>query len=135
MQQMTDGVRIVATGVRIDAHPDPEHHARPEHAPPEQPVDLVRWRAGQVAFVRLTSFVEFDDGSGVRRWEGTAQGPHAVSLAGSATSRLLELVETMPDLLLAELGISGLSASRFDFHAAPRRIDVDPGLAKRLTLD
>lgn len=131
---MTDRVRIVATGVRVDAHPDPGH-AGAEHVPPEQPVDLVRWRAGQVAFVRLTSFVEFDDGSGVRRWEGTPQGPHAVALAGSATSRLLELVDSMPDLLLADLGISGMSASRFDFHAAPRRIDVDPALATRLTLD
>jgi hypothetical protein len=37
--------------------------------------------------------------------------------------------------LLAELGISGMSPSRFEFAAAPRRIDVAPALARRLTLD
>jgi CheY-like chemotaxis protein len=79
--------------------------------------------------------VEFDDGSGVRQWEGTPQGPHAVSLAGPATSRLLELIENMPDLLLADLRMNGMSASRLDFHAAPRRIDVDPALSARLVLD
>jgi hypothetical protein len=49
----------------------------------------------------------------------------------------LDLAENQSRLenLLADLGISGLEVSRFEFAAAPRRIDVDPALAGRLTLD
>jgi hypothetical protein len=39
------------------------------------------------------------------------------------------------DPLLADFGISDIQVSRFDYHAAPHRIDVDPAVASRLTID
>jgi hypothetical protein len=138
---MAREIRILATGVRVDVHPDPEEAlieaagAFGGYPSPEQRADLAHWRAGELAFVRLTSFAEFDDGSGVQRWEGTPQGPYAVSVAEPATSTLLDLVDSVDEPLLADFGISGMSVSRFAFHAAPRRIDIDPALVSRLTLD
>jgi hypothetical protein len=107
------------------------------HLSPEQRADLAGGRAGEVVFVRVTAFVEFDRGAGLERWEETPQGPFAVEARGSATSALLDLVEGQSLLtnLLADLGISGMAVSRFQFAAAPRRIDVDPAIAGRLTLD
>jgi hypothetical protein len=138
---MARGVRILGTGVRVEACPDPEDALRQvarafgDHLSPEQRADLAGWRAGAVAFVRLTSFAEFDYGSGVQRWEGTHQGPYAIPTTGSATSTLLALVDSVDEPLLADFGIGDISVSRFEFHAAPRRIEVDPALATRLTLD
>lgn len=66
---MAQRVRILGTGIRVDLHPDPETallevaSAFAEHASPEDRAELARWRAGEVAFVRLTSFAEFDNGS------------------------------------------------------------------------
>jgi len=39
-----------------------------------------------------------------------------------------------PDDLLADLGIPGYKPSRFDFRAAPRRIELADTLRDRLTL-
>jgi hypothetical protein len=83
--------------------------------------------------VTATAFVEFDDGSGVTRWTGTPQGPYAVPLGTDATSLLMELAAS-PDDLLGDLGIADYKVSRFDFLAAPRRIDLGDGLRDRLTL-
>jgi hypothetical protein len=103
---------------------------------PEQRADLARWRAGEVIFVRVTEFAEFDAGEGPQRWEDTPQGPYAVPVGVSATSTLLDLVENSEGgSLLGELGISGLAVSRWEFAAAPRRIDVDDAVTRRLTLD
>ena len=35
---------------------------------------------------------------------------------------------------LADFGISGYRVRRFDFHAAPRRIELDDALREKLTL-
>jgi hypothetical protein len=137
---MAHRIRVIATGVRVDEHPSPEagllEQANAFGTPlsPEQRADVASWRAGEAVFVRVTSFAEFDDGHGAQRWEGTPQGPYAVSLRRSATSTLLGLVDHAEELL-ADFGIAGLRVSRFHFHAAPRRIDVDPDLAGRLQLD
>ena len=85
--------------------------------------------------VRATEFVEFDAGDGVQRWEETPQGPFSVSPETSATSALLDIVGNLPGDLLADLGIAGLKPSRFEYRAAPRRIDLEPGLAERLIVD
>ena len=140
---MTTRVRILATGVRLDEYPGHEGALVEQvgrfgkHLSPEQRSDLVRARAGEIVFVRVTAFVEFDRGAGPERWEETPQGPYAVEVQGSATSALLHLAENQSLLtnLLADLGISGMAVSRFEFEAAPRRVDVDHGLADRLTLD
>jgi hypothetical protein len=138
---MRQRVRVIGTGIHVDEHPDPERALADvaarlgDRLSPETRLDIARWRAGEVAFVRLTPFAEFDDGSGPRRWDGTPQGPYAVPLTQSATSTLLSRVEMVPSDLLAELGISDMNVSRFAFRAAPRRIDVEPNLAEILVLD
>jgi hypothetical protein len=126
---------LIGTGVRVDEYPDPEPIARALDRG-----DLERWRAGDSLFVRLTWFVEFDDDSGRhQRWEGTPQGPYAVPVGSSATSDLLALIDDRRRDFLGDLrgdfGMGGIKVSRFAFEAAPRRIDVDPRLAHRLTLD
>jgi len=99
---------------------------------PESRADIARARAGDVAFVRLTPFVEFEDGSGHQRWNGTPQGPYPIALSQPATSTLLGYVDSLPNDLLEDLGIAGVSVSRFAFRAAPRRLDLEPGLADLL---
>lgn len=135
-------VEILVTGVVLDEFPDPEatldERVRISGArvTPEQRGHLAAWRQGSVVFVRSTPFVEFRGASGEQRWEGTPQGPSAVTTARSATSALLELAEDAERTgLLAELRSSGHAVSRFDFEAAPQRIDADPALVARLSLD
>jgi hypothetical protein len=100
---------------------------------PEQRGERAAWQRGELLFVTATAFVEFDDGSGVTRWTGTPQAPYAVPLGTDATSLLMELAAS-PDDLLGDLGIADYKVSRFDFLAAPRRIDLGDGLRDRLTL-
>jgi hypothetical protein len=131
-------VAVLGTGVRVDEYLGPESLARGMSLVDRG--DLERWRAGESLFVRLTWFVEFDDDSGRnQRWEGTPQGPYAVPVGSSATSALLGLIDDHGRDFLGDLrgdfGIGGIKVSRFAFEAAPRRIDVDSGLARRLTLD
>jgi hypothetical protein len=136
-------VRILATGVLLDEYPDHEAalfeqvHRHGTHLSPEERGDIARARTGEVVFLRATAFVEFDRGAGAERWEDTPQGPFAVAARESATSVLLEIVERNPGLenLLGDFGISGLPVSRFQFAAAPRRIDIDLALAGHLKLD
>jgi hypothetical protein len=43
-----------------------------EHLTPEDRAHIARWRAGEVMFVELTAFAEFDDGTGIEQtWNGT----------------------------------------------------------------
>jgi hypothetical protein len=48
----------------------------------------------------------------------------------ASTSALLRIIEDEPGMLLANLGMSDMRASRFAWYAAPRRIEIDPQLAK-----
>ena len=124
-------VSVKATGVRFDATgPDP---ADTPDLTPEQRGERAAWQRGELLFVTATAFVEFDAGTGVTRWTGTPQGPFAVPLNTDATSLLIELAE-QPDDLLADLGIADYKVSRFDFVAAPRRLELGDGLRDRLTL-
>jgi hypothetical protein len=124
-------VSVKATGVRFD-ETGPELTDRPGLTP-ERRGERAAWQRGELLFVTATAFVEFDDGSGVTRWTGTPQGPFAVPLGTDATSLLMELAEHNDDLL-ADLGIADYKVSRFDFLAAPRRVELGDGLRDRLTL-
>jgi hypothetical protein len=124
-------VSVKATGVRLD-ETGPELADRPGLTP-ERRGERAAWQRGELLFVKATAFVEFDDGSGVTRWMGTPQGPFAVPLGTDATSLLMEIAEH-PDDLLADLGIADYKVSRFDFLAAPRRVELGDGLRDRLTL-
>jgi len=90
---------------------------------------------GTKALVTLTAFVEFDGYGERKRWTGGPQGPMPLPSDGSTTTALLHLVRDFEEDLLPDLGIAGLRTSRFDFYAAPRRIEVAPSLRERLTLD
>ena len=124
-------VSVKATGVRFD-ETAPQLADRPGWTP-ERRGERAAWQRGESVFVTATAFVEFDDGGGVTRWTGTPQGPFAVPLGTDATSLLIELAE-YPDDLLADLGIGEYEVSRFDFLAAPRRLELGDGLRDRLTV-
>ena len=124
-------VSVRATGVRFDeGQPELEQWVL---LTPERRADRAAWARGGLLFVSVTAFVDFDAGSGVERWTGTPQGPYAVPLSAAATSLLLDLADR-PEDLLDELGIAGYKVRRFDFYAAPRRIELADGLRERLTL-
>jgi hypothetical protein len=124
-------VSVQATGVRFDES-GPALADRPGMTP-ERRAERAAWQRGELLFVTAAAFVEFDDGSGVTRWTGTPQGPFAVPLGTDATSLLMELA-AYPDDLLPDLGIADYKLSRFDFFAAPRRVELGEGLRDRLTL-
>jgi hypothetical protein len=133
-------VRVIATGVRVDEYPDPEQalaEARgvfSRNLSHEERADLAAWKSGALIFIRTTAFVEFDAGDGPDRWDGTPQGPSAIDLDQPATSAVLQLVEHSDDMI-AEFGINGMSVSRIDLYAGPRRIEIDDSLSRRLTWD
>jgi hypothetical protein len=122
-------VAIQATGVRFD-EVDAGQLSSPS---PEQRAEHVAWERGDLVFVTATAFVAFTDDRGEQRWMGTPQGPYGIPLEVDATSLLLDLVER-PDDLLPDLGISDLKVARFDFYAAPRRIELADDLRRRLLL-
>lgn len=128
---MAAAVSVRATGVRFDeADPGPDQWSR---MTPERRADRAAWARGELLFVSVTAFVEFDDDSGAQRWTGSPQGPFAVPLSADATSLLMDLAN-VPDDLLADLGIAGYKVTRFDFLAASRRVELADSLRERLTL-
>lgn len=129
--------RVIATGIVFEEPHDPAaaYAAAIGFLTPEARQAIDAWRAGDVVLLTYSAFAEIDDGGGARRWGGPSHGPLPVPTHGSATSTLLGLVERQGDDLLAALGINGLRISRFDFHAAPRRIELDESIRRRLRLD
>jgi len=76
---MSRDVTVLATGTRFDEFPrlaSQELALAGSGLTPEQKGDRVRAAAGELVYVRSTSFVEFDAGPGLERWEDTPQGPH-----------------------------------------------------------
>ncbi len=59
-----------------------------------------------------------------------------VPAAGDPTSELLRIAQEARELhlgdLLGDLRIGGYAITRFDFHAAPFRIELSPDLRDRL---
>ncbi|ADB48799.1 hypothetical protein [Conexibacter woesei] len=129
--------RVVATGIVFEEPHDPAaaYAAADGFLTPEARQAIDAWRAGDALLLTHAAFAEIDDGHGVRRWGGPPQGPHPVPTHGSATATLLGLAVGYGEDLLPALGINGLTISRFDFHAAPRRIELDESIRRRLRLD
>ena len=124
-------ISVRATGVRFAATaPD---SVEGSGLTPERRGERAAWQRGELIYATVTAFVEFDVGSDDMRWTGTPQGPYSVPLGTDATSLLMDLA-AYPDDLLADLGISGYKVSRFDFLAAPRRVELDDELRDQLTL-
>ena len=134
---MDSAIHMLGTGVLVSPHPDPERFRAPMS--PEERGELAHARAGDIVYVQLTFFAEFDAGDGPTRWDSTPQGPYPLPTTASATTALLDLVDDYErdqlGNLLGDFGIAGVKVSRFAFEASPRRIDVDDDLAARLTLD
>lgn len=130
-------VRVIATGIVFEQPDDPAESLLRwnEVITPELRQQLAAWEAGEVLLLTHAAFVEFDDGSEIRRWTGTPQGPFPISTSASATTELLARAADWQEDLLADLGISGYEVPRFDFYAAPRRIDLADELRNRLVLD
>jgi hypothetical protein len=97
---------------------------------------LDAWRLGEVVLLTCAAFAEVDAGSGRQRFTGRSSGPHPIPTHRSATADLLRFVDgSAADDLLAALAIHGIKISRFDYYAAPHRIEVGDAVRRRLTLD
>ena len=92
-------------------------------------------KAGAVP-VTVEAFVEFDAGDGYVRWS-LDYAAAVVLLEENHTSALLRAA-TMDNFAndhpVAELGINGMAASRWQAAAAPHRLELDPDLAAKLTI-
>lgn len=130
-------VRVIATGIAFEQPDDPAESLLRWHEVLTSDLhqQLAAWQAGEALLLTHTAFVEFDDGTQVHRWTGTPQGPFPISTKTSATTELLRRAADWQEDLIDELGISGYEVARFDFYAAPRRIDLADELRNRLLLD
>lgn len=126
-------VRILGRGVVVEQASEEDA----EQSRSLSPMELRTARAESAVLVRAYAFVDFDRGDGPTRWTGTPQGVIALPVNASATSAILDLVESPPQVsdLFPDLRMSDIPVGRFDFYAAPARIELDPGLASRLILD
>ena len=127
-----------ATGILFEEPADPvgAYVDRVGVLTPEARRALDEWQRGEAVLLTCAAFAEVDDGHGTRRFTGPPSGPHAVPTGRSATSDLLAFVDgNAADDLLAALGIHGVKVSRFDYYAAPHRIEVGDAVRRRLTLD
>lgn len=130
-------VRVIATGIVFEQPEDPTESLLRwnEVLTPGLRQQIAAWEAGEVLMLAHTAFVEFEEGGEVHRWTGTPQGPFPISTRTSATTELFARAADWQEDLLADLGISGYKVARFDFYAAPRRIDLADDLRVRLVLE
>lgn len=130
--------RVHATGMLFEEPADPvgAYVDRVGVLTSEARQALELWQQGEAVLLTCAAFAEVDDGHGTRRFTGPASGPHVIPLGRSATADLLRFVDgNAADDLLAALGIHGVRVSRFDYYAAPHRIEVGDAVRRRLTLD
>jgi hypothetical protein len=130
--------RVHATGILFEEPPDPvgAYVDRTGVLTLEARHALEQWQQGEVVLLTCAAFAEVDDGHGKRRFTGPSTGPHAIPIGRSATGALLAFVDgNASDDLLAALAIHGVKVSRFDYYAAPHRIELDDIVRRRLTLD
>lgn len=125
--------RILGRGVIVEEASEEDA----EQSRSLSPMDLRTAREESAVLVRAYAFVDFDRGDGPRRWTGTPQSVIALPVNASATTAILDLVASPAQVndLYADLRESGVPVRRFDFYAAPSRIELDPTLASRLILD
>jgi hypothetical protein len=93
-------------------------------------------RRGDTLLVDAQSFVEYRDGDGWERMGGSVAGPDEVDVTVDPTKRLLEIAHEsrewhLPDLL-GDLRRNGVLVSRWDFYAAPFRIELSKELQARV---
>jgi hypothetical protein len=81
------------------------------------------------------AFVERAGNDGDDRWVSFEHHGHVVPTGRDATLELLRIADdAVGDLvdILSDMRIAGLPVSRWELMSAPRRIELDPGLAARL---
>lgn len=130
--------RVHATGMLFEEPADPvgAYVDKIGVLTPEARQALDEWRSGEVVLLTCAAFAEVDADGGRRRFTGQPSGPHPIPTGRSATAALLSFVDgAAADDLLAALGIHGIRVSRFDYYAAPHRIEVGDAVRRRLTLD
>jgi len=129
---------VHATGILFEEPADPvgAYVERIGVLTPEARRALDDWRLGEVVLLTCAAFAEVDAGAGRQRFTGPPSGPHAIPTHRSATADLLRFVDgSAADDLLAALAMHGITVSRFDYYAAPHRIEVGEAVRRRLTLD
>jgi hypothetical protein len=138
----------VATGVRLECHPDPEPEVL-EDLEQEQPqagasagtlrAELEAYRRGELVYVRAIAFVDVELDGRRHRWEWTPSRPRPVPLRTRATAAVVDIARGVESRtrgrLLTEARVAGLRLTTWEVESAPRRIELDPALESQLMLD
>jgi len=91
--------------------------------------------ADDEVYVVAEAFVEFSEDGKADRWTSYEHHGHVVPLDRDATLELLRAVdEASGDLieLLSDMRIADMAVSRWQIMSAPRRIELEPELERRI---
>ena len=122
--------RLLGTGVELRLSSDLLLGDNPLHERQLRAAEA----AGEFVLVDAGTFAEIEVDGEVHRIGGAQSIGNQVGLGADPTSQLLEIAERVRELgdALSHLRIAGFRISRWDFHAAPARLELEPELAARL---
>src|SRR5256885_7311209 len=122
--------RLLATGVELRVSREPVLGDNPVHERRLRAAEA----AGEVVYVDAGTFAELEVDGGLERIGGAQSLGNEVALGRDPTSRLLEIAEMAREVgdALSHLRIAGFKISRWEFYAAPSRLELEAELAARL---
>jgi hypothetical protein len=131
---------VIATGVELtleeedpDGLPDPPELERDFSRTPEDRALDARVARGEMIRVRAQEFVEFDTADGRQRWGGSSFGT-AIDATADPAVALLELAQgdVRMNGPFGDLRRSGYDVTRWEYYAAPHRLELSAELSERL---
>jgi hypothetical protein len=131
--------RIIVTGVELileeefEIPPDPPELAAPFSLTPEDRAIRQRVERGEVIEVRAQEFVDFETGEGRVRWRGGSLGL-PIDVTRDPTVELLALAQgdVRENGPFGDLRRSGFDVTRWEYYAAPHRLELSEHLRERL---
>jgi len=130
---------ILATGVGLRHVTDPTgwlEFVTDNHGRAAARQMAVRVEAGEIVLAEARAFIDFTDGVEEYRILGPIMSsPREIEVGPDPTSRLIEIAnETREEayLLVGDVRIHGVSATRWEAYAAPSRIELDEALSALL---
>jgi len=124
-------MRVVATGVELRLADEPIEY---EPLTPEERGERERVARGELVEVRASLFVEIEEDDGGRSViQGWSPATARIDLTSDPTSALVQLARDARDEddLLGDV-LRDEDLTRFEYHAAPHRIELAPDLRERL---
>jgi len=122
--------RLLGTGVELRLSREPLLGDNPLHERQLRAAEA----AGEFVLVDAGTFAEIEVDGEVDRMGGAQSLGNRVELDRDPTKQLLEIADRVREYgdALSHLRIAGLWISRWDFSAAPARLELEPELAARL---